>query len=195
MKTVDRVKKKQRADALVKIVAAPAKCFQFRAFREQFRQPRRRGKRRRATGCASAGPREVMISMSGLACACDQRSALLVPAPAVRPVRTSTSSRSWPSRASASCAVSRPYFTPMSYRRPAVHRPDNARGAPAAPGRSSSCAVPPARPRPRPAIPSPPASTRACRKNKDNGPRASRERSSFCSASVGVGFSSTSETR
>src|SRR5436190_12891006 len=106
IKAMNRVEKEQRPHAFIQVLAAAPKCVQCRAFREQLFQ-------RRAP--AHGVERLIPHRRVGRGHDLHQPAVHFTPLKASSSTRPlNTSSRSWPSSASASCAVSSPYFNPIS---------------------------------------------------------------------------------
>ena len=105
MKPMEGIKKEQRADPFVKIIAAAAKGIQFGAFVQQ---------RLKWKSCADRVERLIPKSRIGGGDDVNKPAAhfTLLASNSTNPLNSS--SRSWPARAMASCAVSRPYRSPMS---------------------------------------------------------------------------------
>src|SRR5581483_301240 len=143
MKAVNGIEEKKGADTFVKVLAPGTKVVQSRALLPQL-----------VDGESRANTFERLVAKRGLSGLDDPdevghgtRDNYLSSRRAnnsSNPVMTS--SRSWPPRASASCAINNPYFTPISYRLPesseARYRPRPASRAKAA---VSATGRPPAR--------------------------------------------------
>ena len=105
MEPMDRVKKKQRPDAFVKILTAAAEGVELNAFFEQRLERKFHADRvERLIPNSRVSGRDDFDESAG--------HFPLIASNSTRPVITS--SRSCPASAMASCAVSRPYLTPMS---------------------------------------------------------------------------------